>query len=125
MAKAAKIALSLTAVAVAGLALMDGGAVALLNRGNAAAADSERQSPAQPLLTSAPASSVVAAEQVTVATPRPAPTPPPPATTSSYRQGRVLAEAWCSRENLRAAGFRGDSADRAECITGFMAEWET
>ena len=120
MAKAAKIALSLTAVAVAGRALMDGGAAALLNRGNAAAADLELQNPAQPLRTSAPASAVVAAEQVTVATPRPTPT-----TTSSYRQGRVLAEAWCSRENLRAAGFAGTSADRAECIAVFMAEWET
>ena len=121
MAKAAKIALSLTAMAVAGLALMDGGGAVLLNRGTAAAADSERQSPAQPLRTSAPASAVVAAEQVTVATPRPAPTPPP-TTTSSYRQGRVPAEQWCSRENLWAAGFAGDSADRAECIAGFMAE---
>ena len=111
MAKAAKIALSLTAMAAAGLALI-----------NAAAADSERPSQAQPPLTSEPASAVVAAAQVTAATPRPAPTPPPPTTTSSYRQGSVLAEQWCSRENLRAAGFAGTSADRAECIAVFMAE---
>lgn len=41
---------------------------------------------------------------------------------AAARAGETTAEEWCSRENLRAFGLAGDSADRAECVNGFMDE---